>query len=456
MHPFPPASRIALRRTRVATGVGLAVFFGLVLATGTLPIETLVQGTLAVVVLAVVLIAGHEAGHYWAACAFGVRTHVFCVGLGPAVWHFTSRTGYPRWQVGAIPLGGFVQLETRPDAPGSLVDRSRGQQAIVILAGPAASLALGIFVCALSVALGRPDVPLTVTAVDPGGWAQQAGIEVGDRLQGLSPGNRLRAGHADGPSLRVLRNAQEHRIAPPPGPDFSPETLGMTLRHYDGPIRIGPVVPDSAAARAGFETGDRIEQIDGVPVSRWTDLIQAIGRAQTLTLSGTGADGTRFDRVATPSGTPAILGVGPAPADVLAWEARWPKVHPDWLTSLVVGTHTVWAVCRTSAEAFARLVIGRGDARALAGPIGIGRMTVYSARGGLRRYLELMGIISAAVGFVNLLPVPPLDGGRLAMLAAEGLRGRRLAQRTEQWANLFGLAMIGWLLIIATWNDLGR
>ena len=402
------------------------------------------------------LIAGHEAGHFLVARACGVRSHVFAVGFGPAVWHFTPRTGHTRYQIGAIPLGGFVHLETRPGEPGALADRPRWQQALVVLAGPAASLALGALLCALAVALGRPNAPLTVTAVDRGGWAEQAGLQIGDRLHGLLPGDRLRAGRTDQASLRVLRAGVEHRIEAPPGPDFTLEALGLSVSLYDGPIRIGKVLDDSAAARAGLEPGDRIEHIDGTPTPRWSDLGRAIVRDKPLALSGTRADGTAFDLVATPSGDPPLLGVGPAPAAAAAWEARWPHVYPDPLTALKAGWETAWAVCRVSAEAFARLLIGSEDMRSLAGPIGIARMTAASAEGGLRRYLELMGIISAAVGFVNMLPVPPLDGGRLVLIGAEGLRGRRLAQRAEHWANAVGLAMIGWLLVIATWNDLGR
>jgi regulator of sigma E protease len=213
---------------------------------------------------------------------------------------------------------------------------------------------------------------------------------------------------------------------------------------------IGNMVVGLPADKAGLQIGDRIKAFDGREVAGWDDMASSIHRSpnQAVALTVLRGDKT-FEVKVTPqkddSGEHGVIGIMPkaeyAPAGPL--EAMRESARMCW-------TQTKQTVTTIGGK------IWRRERPDLAGPVGIFQMVSRAARAGWEEFIFLIGFISVAIGFFNLLPLPLLDGGHGAFYFWEGLAGKRLTPETQEKANTVGLAFLMSLLVFATYNDVLR
>lgn len=244
--------------------------------------------------------------------------------------------------------------------------------------------------------------------------------------------------------------------------------------------RIDTVSAGSAAAAAGLQPGDLVREIDGRAVQTWGELQESIGASSKegirlvversgaiLTVVATptiaesvGPSGERIERL--------LLGVG---RSVTSEERVIDRLNP--IEAVVAGGGQVWTIISTTVSYLANIITGRASAEHIAGPAGILDMSGQVAKGSfsgaegatLGDRLETLALgllfwaatLSVAVGFMNLLPVPVLDGGHLVFYAIEAARGGRpVPQRAQEIAIQGGMVAIAALFIFATWNDIQR
>lgn len=367
----------------------------------------------------------HELGHYWAARSFGVAIDQFSIGFGRAIARWTDKRGV-EWRIGWLPLGGYVSFSgdqtatsiPDPDALAELRKQVRAregegaelryfhfkplwQKAIVVAAGPIANFLLSIAIfTALLGGLGETVVPPRVDAVQPGSAAERAGFQRGDVI------------------------------------------VSAAGRSIDNFLSVSEVV----AVRAG---------------SPITFVVERDGRR--LQLVGT----PERQEVADPTGAKheiGVLGVQ-APPRSEAFRRR-----PDPLGALVGGVERTWRVLETSLVYLSRIVQGRETGDQLSGPLGIAQASkgiaqagadsgvslAQKAAGTAIALVSLTAILSVGIGFLNLLPVPILDGGHLAFYAYEGIARRPVSARLQAASYRVGLALLLGLMLFVTWNDLQR
>lgn len=370
----------------------------------------------------------HELGHYGAARLFGVRIDRFSLGFGKALLSRTDKRG-TEWRLAWLPLGGYVKFSGDLDATGvpdeaglnalrrEIVDEEGPgaerayfhfkpvwQRAIIVAAGPVANFVLAIAIFAtLALAVGE------VIIVKP---------------------------------------------------------------------RIGSVEPGSPAAVAGFQPGDLIESANGRRVNEWADLAQHVMvRAGEPIRFGVDRAGTDLMLTATPSAREltspidgssirsGYLGVGSSadPADLV--RKRYNPVE-----ALGVGVQQTVGILDTTMTYLRRIFTGRESGDQLSGPLGIARASGAvagaavegsgsfqdaSARLALSLF-TLAGLLSVGIGFLNLLPVPVLDGGHLVFYAYEAVARRPVGARVQEAGYRVGLALLVGLMLFATWNDLQK
>ena len=213
---------------------------------------------------------------------------------------------------------------------------------------------------------------------------------------------------------------------------------------------IGNMVMGLPADKAGLEVGDRIKAFGGRDVTGWDDMASSIHRSpgQEIDLTVLRGDKT-LDIKVTPqkdeTGEHGVIGIMPkaeyVPAGPL--EAMRESARMCW-------TQTKQTVTTIGSKLWKR---ERPD---LAGPVGIFQMVSRAARAGWEEFIFLIGFISVAIGFFNLLPLPLLDGGHGAFYLWEGIAGKRLTSQTQEKANTVGLAFLLSLLVFATYNDVLR
>jgi regulator of sigma E protease len=354
--------------------------------------------TLAMFLLVVgLLVFIHEFGHYGVARLFGIDVETFAIGFGREIAGWTDRAG-TRWKIGWLPLGGYAKFR------GDMNAASQPDPALRHL--PKAERA-GLFQFR----------PL---------WQRALVV-------------------AAGPAINFLFAILV----------FSAFFL-MSGQQYALPV-AGSVVPGSPAAAAGLRAGDRFAMVDHQHVDRFEEVMRIIvlnpGRPVPLLIERDGAMvalsvvpravleadrfGNQFRRgmIGVTSGPMAVRRLGPAGA-------------------LGAAVEETGAIVRMMGETVWQVLSGRRALDEMGGPLRIAQFSGQTASLGPGPLIGFMALISINLGFINLLPVPMLDGGHLLLYALEAVRRRPLNPKVQEWAFLSGLALLVSLMLILTWNDL--
>jgi regulator of sigma E protease len=215
---------------------------------------------------------------------------------------------------------------------------------------------------------------------------------------------------------------------------------------------IGAVLPDSAASRAGLLTNDRIVSVAGEPIATFEDLqhVITVHPAETLKMVIQRAGKPETLDVTTESKevgghTVGLLGVRGG-----ALEYR----HVSVPAALLGGVTQTWSITAETFSGLAQMISGARGTDDLGGPLRIAQLSGQVAELGVASLISFIAVLSVNLGLINLFPVPVLDGGHLVFYLFEGLRGRPLPQRAQEYGFRAGLAFLACLFVFATWNDL--
>jgi regulator of sigma E protease len=447
---------------------------------------------LATIIVLGVLIFVHELGHFWAAKAVGIEVQRFSIGLGPRVWGF--RRGETEYVLSAIPLGGYVKMagmadEVADKIEGGAVPGEEGAQSdpsrafdskpiwartLVISAGVIMNMlfALLVFVgVAGAWGVGELDTN-RVHAVRgellPPGASPLASMAPGSRIE--SVGGRAVEHWGDirdaflelpaGGAEVVLRAPDAVLSVQLPADAAERARIPQALEPWLEP-RISALTPGGAAERGGLQAGDRLEAVDGEPVTSWSrfvELIQARPATRTeITLR-------RGDQVLVRAVTPESS-AGTDPTTGEAREIGVVGIYPDTPTVSVrvslpeavrSGARETWAVTTFIAGSLKQLITGQVSPRNLGSIVTIGQASGEAADAGLVYFLRFMALFSVNLAVLNLLPIPILDGGHLVFLGVEAIRGRALSvEQRMRWSQVGFLIVVG-IMVLALSNDFIR
>jgi regulator of sigma E protease len=389
-------------------------------------------GNIAFFVLPILIILGvvvtvHELGHFLAARALGAKVERFSIGFGRAIAAWRDRAGV-EWRIGWVPLGGYVKFAGDENAasvpdqddleslrrdivaregPGALNRyfhfKPLWQRAIIVAAGPVANFLLSIAIfAALLFAFGEPIVAARAAMIDKGSPAERAGIQPGDLIV-----------RADGKAIDSFYD------------------LRMIVL-----LRSGTPIP-LVVERAG-------RQVSLTVTPERAAVKDQLGHVQHM-------------------GTIGVRAAQPRPNDV-----HIRRYGP--LEALRGGVAQTWDRISTTVLYLGRMITGRETTEQLSGPLGMAQLSgelakrtaeasptpgVLAANIALT-IVEMIANISVGIGFLNLLPVPVLDGGHLVFYAYEAVARRPPAARIQAAGFRVGLALVLGLMLFATWNDLQR
>jgi regulator of sigma E protease len=430
----------------------------------------LLTNILALIVVLGILVFLHEGGHFLAARAAGARVSVFSFGFGKRLWGFER--GGTDYRVSLIPLGGYVRIHglgpDESDVVGGQATEEpllpRLRRAGILLAGPGANAVSAVLFMTLTFMVGVQvpvwlDQPPTVAWIDPDSAALRAGIQEGDLV--LSVDGRpmetwrdLEIATMSAPNrtlnVRILRNGKEQEV------QLTPESVTRYELGDAGlapaiPAEISGVLPMSPAETAGLRAGDRILAIDGKPVRHFYDFMRTVwasaGKELTISVE---RGGQTLEIKATPKdqGGQGRLGV-PIPNPTVLKRYAMPAAFME------AGRETV----RMTRETFAvlgRMFTGKASLKQMSGPIDIARFSGEAARGGLVAFIRFLGFISLQLAIFNLLPIPVLDGGHLAIIGIESVARRDFSIRTKERILNIGFWLIMALVVVVLFNDLAK
>lgn len=424
-----------------------------------------------VIVLGIVVFV-HEYGHYIVARWCGIRSEVFSIGFGPVIWSRRDRRG-TLWQVAALPLGGYVRFlgdsdgSSRADTealdrldPASRAASFHGaavwRRMLTVLAGPVANFLLTIVVFAGVVTW--QGVPVTPPAI-----GEVAALP--DAAHGLREGDVVL--EVNGVSADDFGDVYVAALEmETPGPmRFRVDRDGAQIE-VEGPYAFPPLVqgvnPLSPASRAGLRSDDLILSADGRDLTTFSDLRDVVMASEGRTIAlAVWRDGARTMLEITPEMSDAGDGDGGFERRVMIGVTGAPLYQPEtatpmpW-TALGLGATRMVDVIVQSLNGLKHIVLGSLGADNLQGPIGIAQVSGEAAQQGFVNFVVLIGVISTAIGMLNLFPIPVLDGGHFMAFAIEAIRGRPPGPAVMQIAMSIGLGLILLLMVFATYNDLVR
>lgn len=403
--------------------------------------------------IVMVLVAAHELAHLIVGQRLGIRPTAFSVGFGRALWERRDRSGL-LWRLAILPLGGYVRFEgddlpsgAANPAPGSLPAASVPARIAMFAAGPLANILVGAILFAIAAALTSVEqVPLTIAEVGVAGSELRAGDEV-VAIDGaaVAPDGDFRA------MSRALPSIDPHVY------DLRREDLGATVEAlHPYPAVIATIAPGGAAARAGLRPGDRVVSIDGTPIDRLDQLAAAArasgGAPLDLIIARATArlsiEAVPEPRVGADGGETYALGITGAPLFEIAMAPPIPAA------ALAQGARETIGLAGAVLAGTWDLVVGRHGVCDLGGPVELTRLSGVAAAQGPVVVLRLAAALSVVIAIMNLLPVPMLDGGRIALLVAEAIRGRPVPDRAFRALMAGSLALLMALMLVASLGDL--
>ncbi|HYH08098.1 MAG TPA: RIP metalloprotease RseP [Thermoanaerobaculia bacterium] len=408
------------------------------------------------------LIFAHESGHFFVAKFFKVRVLVFSFGFGKRLFGF--RKGDTDYRVSLIPLGGYVRMagdspeENVPGNPDEFLSKPKWQRFLILFAGPFMNIVIAItFIAALAMVgteqlVTRPIIGEVVA----GKAAAKAGLATGDRIISIKgepvedfDDVRMIVSMNSGTALPVVYERNGVRATTTLTPEREESDFGPVGRagitYMIEPV-VGRVEPESPAAAAGMQAGDRITAVNGKPVKDMTEYATAVnaakGKPVTVHLQRGAATATA---TLTPSkdAEDAMRGVVP--------QTKLLKL--GLLPAFQYSVQENWRMLKLAMSALGRLFRPEGSVKELSGPINIARISGEMLRRGWVPVVGLMAMISLQLGVMNLLPIPVLDGGHIMILLIEGIARRDLSLRVKERIQQLGFAVLATLMIVVLYND---
>ncbi|WAH53995.1 sigma E protease regulator RseP [Pseudescherichia vulneris] len=433
-----------------------------------------------------VLITVHEFGHFWVARRCGVRVERFSIGFGKALWRRTDKQG-TEFVIALIPLGGYVKMldeRVEPVIPElrhtAFNNKTIGQRAAVIAAGPVANFLFAIFAYWLVFIIGVPGVRPVVGEITPNSIAASAQIAPGMELKAV---DGIETPDWDAVRLQLVDKIGDEQttVSVAPFGSDSRQQKTLDLRHWafepdkQDPVAslgiqprgaqiesvLAEVQSGSAASKAGLQAGDRIVKVDGQAITQWMTFVTLVrdnpGKPLALDIE---RQGTSLSLTLIPDTKPGS-GKDEGFAGVV------PKVIPlpdEYKTvrqygpfdAVVEATGKTWQLMKLTVSMLGKLITGDVKLNNLSGPISIAQGAGMSAEFGLIYYLMFLALISVNLGIINLFPLPVLDGGHLLFLAIEKLKGGPVSERVQDFSYRIGSILLVLLMGLALFNDFSR
>lgn len=443
-----------------------------------------VIGAVAAILIIILL---HEGGHFTMARMLGVKVLRFSIGFGKPIVRWVSKKTGTEYTVGILPLGGYVRMygdesdEKSKYDPESYFSQALWKRFLIVIAGPLVNFLLAIAIVWGLLLTGIHYIAPVVGGVVHLSPAQQAGLQPKDLIVSVNEQPTrswqqvvmqvMRAVGHNGP---VHVGVQHGMQGPVVTKDMTLwelnfnkskldplQELGITPYYPPMKAEIARVAKGMPAAKAGLQVGETVVAVDGKKINTWPQLVSLIqaspGKRMVWTLQKGAKRLSRAITIGRKIYKDKAYGYVGLSAVVPKWPAGMQRVERfGVLSAWVPAWKRVWGLLTFKVGVLFKLVVGDLPMKVMGGPVSIFHAAGKATLAGWQVYWQFVAIISLSIGFINLLPIPGLDGGHILYQVIELVRRRPLSLKAQRIGVAAGMGLLVLFMIQVTFYDLGR
>ncbi len=402
------------------------------------------------------LIFIHEGGHFLVAKACKIRVNEFAIGFGPTIWKKQGKE--TKYALRLIPLGGFVNMlgeEERSEEEGSFSKASILKRIAVVLAGGIVNIVFALIVYFTLVSCSGNYISTTIDSTVPGYASEIAGIEAGDKILKIDNKKvRLRSdideqiqkSNGNEMIITVERNNEIKEINLIPTVEET-KNIGIYLGASEENLtsQIKAIYPESPAEMQGLLAGDIITKVDGIECKNNPYKIVGL-----ISSSANEKIQIEIQR----NGEIKIIEIVPEIQKTYKIGVTFALAENSFTNNIYYGFWDTIDFSISIIDNLKQLFTGKVSTDQLMGPVGISE--TVSKTQGIVEYVYMIALISLSLGVTNLLPFPPLDGGKVVILLIEAIRRKPLKENIEIGIQMAGFCLLIGLSIYVTYNDILR
>ena len=413
----------------------------------------IIWGIVKFIILISFLVIIHEGGHFLMAKAVGMKVNQFAVGFGPSIWE--KQFGETLYAVRWIPLGGYVALEGEEgdsEDPRAFNNKPVWARFLVVVMGATVNIVFALAAFFI-IYYSAGQFPTTIVeGFTEGSAGASAGIQVNDEIYKID-GKRMRTLSAVTEYLRVNKGKpinvtvkRDNQMV-----DFvvtpNVEEMGLIgLTFVDNTAVIDEVSVDSPAKSADFRSGDKILAVNGTAFSSVEEFTAFINGSANVPVNITLLrEEEEISKEVTPI-CPELL-----KKYVIGF---YGKTSDDKVGLIGYSFWESITQMQMMLNQVYEIFTGQINVKYLSGPVGIAKVVGATDTGSA--FMTLLIFISLNLGIVNLLPIPPLDGGKLVFILIEGITRKRPNPKIEMYLQMAGMALLLLLMVFVTFNDITR
>ncbi|MBS1490131.1 MAG: RIP metalloprotease RseP [Bacteroidetes bacterium] len=435
-----------------------------------------------------ILIVVHEWGHYYAARTFHIRVekfYLFFDFLFPMAnvanfALFKKKKGETEYGIGWFPLGGYVKIAgmvdesmdkeqmKQPAQPWEFRSKPAWQRLIVMLGGIIVNLVVGVLIfIGITYFIGDKFILNDYVNAHGGVYAQelaqQIGIQTGDKVVKINGKpfdyfddlTKTDALLSQNSYYTVLRGDKEIDISIPANfiENFGKkDALGKFLLPRR-PIVVDEIAKDSIAGKAGLQKGDKIVELNGHPVAYFDELREGLKNRTGDSITFKVMRGEQL--LSYKEYFKGHTNIGFALQPLLVPAEGEKEIHYSLGQSILIGPGRAFSVITVQLKAFGKIFRNELSLKnSLSGPIGMAKM--YGGVWDWERFWRMTGLLSMVLAFMNLIPIPGLDGGYVLFLLFEMITGKAPSEKVLENAVKIGMAILLLLMVIVFYNDIAR
>lgn len=429
----------------------------------------------------------HETAHFAMAKMLGIKVLRFSIGFGKTLLRYQDRQG-TEYVLALIPLGGYVKMLDEDEESTASVGKSNSfnsqpfyKKALVILAGPISNLVCALFLYWLIFMIGFVTIKPIIGEITPHSIASESGLKPQQEIVGIDNTKvndwpsvlfalLAHLGEQNLIDIKVIDIAQKKNesyildVSNWSVDKLIPDllgSLGIIPFQPKIPLVIGHIAPSTPAATSNLQVKDEIIAINKTPIKTWEQLSQYIMEHPNQTTLVTLKRGTHLIQTPIKIGEQTnlflqkrgLLGISP--------DFKWPGhllkyVHYQPFPALIMAWYKLNDLVYVNWLSLEKLLTGKISFQSLGGPITIFSNAGTALNNGFIAFINFLAFISIAIGFVNLLPIPGLDGGVFIIYLTELIYGKPLSKNIIETFYKIGLVLILYLLIQTLTNDILR